>query len=159
MPAEFPSNLPPPTVSQSGRSRSQVLSTEMSSGRYRQQLRFPDAGEQWTLNFEFTNTEFAAFKGWHHNTIIEGAAEFTIPLYVGGDSRTQTCQMVDGSYNSQHFSVLFWRVSFEVRFLDSEILNQEAIDALNLIEYGFDDFKIAVADFNELIETTLPSNL
>ena len=131
----YPETLPHPTVRYSYQKESNVVSTRMDSGRYRQRKRFKGRRKSADLSFIFTHRELGIFEMWFENLIDSGASTFTmfLPDPSTQSSQPLECQVLRGQYNvNAAAGELKWRVSMRVIASSYPVLSlEEYADLLN----------------------------
>jgi hypothetical protein len=110
--AAFPSTLPPMEIPGYVRKPvDPVTRTEMDGGNTRSRRRFTAVPDMVSVTWRFTPAEYAIFVAWHHTTLLDGAAWFTINLVgIGGTIASMTAKFA-GMYQATLLSGLHQEVS------------------------------------------------
>jgi hypothetical protein len=108
----WPSTLPKPNQNLSGDVRSQVVRTQMESGRTRQFSRFGNQEKGDNLTWTFTDAQFVEFQTFFRDTLAGGTFWFELPYPDGaGGFTTQTVRFVGGTFSRSYLAHLHWQVS------------------------------------------------
>lgn len=80
----FPAALPKPSMQSYGYTPgNNLLRTEMDTGAARVRRRFIAVPTEVSVQWSFTQAEFATFEAFYRNGIYDGAAWFTMPIVKG----------------------------------------------------------------------------
>jgi hypothetical protein len=124
----FPSVIPSPSLTYSGKVVEPVARTQSLPGLLKQRQRFTTELRTYIAQWEFTDFEFAMFQGFVFNKLNNGADKFTVTAAVGGSLKTITAQFVDGSFS---YSILNGTLNWSVK------ATLETRDAVGMSEADF----------------------
>ena len=83
----WPESLPRPKNDQGAQASTNVLRTEMATGKARQRQQFDDTMELVSVTWTMSDLEFTLFKTWYKLKIKNGTDWFYLPLALGDGIR------------------------------------------------------------------------
>ncbi len=163
---DFPSRLPKPSLSFSGKKTSGVTSTRFASGLFRQRNNFNDLRREASITLELEEVDFSYFQGWWNYTLSNGSLNFNIDLYLdGGGLQSFEATPINGEYSFKHQGVGTFAISFKALLLDQNYLSGEVIELLEAEGDTFEDLltlpnslEIHNSNLEPFINTTLPQD-
>jgi hypothetical protein len=122
--------LPRPTFSLNDKVVGNVIRTQMDSGRFRQRKRWTAALRTISVEWSFTDAQFALFQGVYKYKISDGADWFTMQMPFGNGLNTYTVRFTDNGFSDSYQVGMFHKVTATLETEDDiSILSSAAVDA------------------------------
>lgn len=157
----WPSTLPLPTLSgYQLEPRDPIVRTDMESGSARQRRQFTSVPTRLTVQWSFTDWQFAQFQGWVKHKADDGAVWFDMDLLSGLGLVNHEARLVGRSgapYQAQRSSAGRWRVSSVLEVRNAPVMSEEVLEIVLLEDPP--PLIAASAALNSLMETTLPTEM
>ena len=122
-------NIIPPYIKEGNQidRRSAVLRTDMEIGPARQRRLSASMPVQIAVKWLLNAHQMRVFEAWHHHTLFDGTAWFSMPVFNGQGKNDCDCRFVGGEYTAEGYGHGLWMIAATLEVRNMPVMTPEEL--------------------------------